>query len=140
MLPEKLSLTHSKNKSPHISLLTNTAIGIIIFTITGWVFGPFNGFLITGVWTGAGTIIDHIMINSALPVYFSKLKSNKWIYVAVPIAGIAIYLFALYGSFLSINTYVIIAVIIMVVYLIFGAVYYAVKKGIKVELEHGEEV
>lgn len=41
----------------------------------------------------------------------------------VPIAGIAIYLFALNGSFLSINTYVIIALIMMVVYLIFGAVY-----------------
>lgn len=79
MLPEMLSLKYSKNKSPHISLLTNTATGIIIFTINGWVFGPFNGFLITGVWTCAGKIIDHIMINSALPVYFSKHKSNKWI-------------------------------------------------------------
>lgn len=140
MLPEKLSITHPKHKSPHFSLLTNTAIGIVIFTITGWVFGPFNGFLITGVWTGAGTIIDHILINSSLPVYFSRLKSNKWTYVAVPIAGIAIYLFALYGSFLSINSYVITAVIVMVLYLIFGAIYYAFKKGIKVELEQGEEL
>ena len=140
MLPDRLSMTHPKHKSPHISLIANTLIGIVIFTVTGWAFGPFNGFLVTGVWTGAGTIIDHILINSSLPVYFSKLKSNSWAYVAVPVAGIAIYLFALHGSFLSINIYVIVAVVVMVIYLVFGAVYYAIKKGIRVELETGEEI
>ncbi|MDS0256545.1 APC family permease [Thermoplasmatales archaeon AK] len=140
MLPEKLSLTHPKHKSPHISLIVNTIIGIVIFTITGWLFGPFNGFLVTGVWTGAGTIIEHIMINSSLPLYFRKHRSVKWYYVAAPVAGIAIYLFALYGSFLSVNFYVIVAVVVMVIYLLFGAVYFGVKKGIKVALEQGEEI
>lgn len=140
MLPSVLSNTHRKHKSPHIALVYNTIIGIVIFTITGWVYGPFNGFIITGVWTGAGTIIDHILLNTALPLYFSKIKGLKWTYVAVPVVATAIYLFALYGSFLSISNYVIIAVIFMVIYLLIGAVYFAVKKGIKVVLEEGEEV
>ncbi len=140
MLPKVLSLTHPKHKSPHMSLIATTITGIVIFTITGWVFGPLNGFIITGVWTGAGTIIDHIIVNSSLPLYFSKLKSLKWTYIAVPTAGIGIYLFALYGSFVSIDSYVIVAIIVMVLYLLFGAVYFATKKGMKVELEEGEEI
>lgn len=61
LLPGYLSETHAVFKSPHRSLGINTIIGLLIFTVTGWVLGPFNGFLITGVWTGAGTIIDHIL-------------------------------------------------------------------------------
>ncbi|MEM0050862.1 MAG: APC family permease, partial [Candidatus Bathyarchaeia archaeon] len=140
MLPDSLSNTHQKHKSPHIALIYNTIIGLIIFTITGWAFGPFNGFLMTGIWTGAGTIIEHIMVNTSLPLYFRKLKELRWTYLVVPIIAIGIYLFALYGSFISINLYVIIAVIIMVIYLIFGAVYFAIKKGIRVVLEEGEEI
>ncbi|MEM0134554.1 MAG: APC family permease [Thermoplasmatales archaeon] len=140
MLPDSLSNTHKKYKSPHIALIYNTIIGLIIFTITGWVFGPLNGFLMTGIWTGAGTIIEHIMLNTSLPFYFRKLKDLRWTYVAVPTVALIIYLFALYGSFISINSYVIIAVIIMVIYLIFGAIYFAIKKGIRVVLEEGEEV
>ncbi|MEM3908237.1 MAG: APC family permease [Candidatus Micrarchaeaceae archaeon] len=140
MLPDSLSNTHQKHKSPHIALIYNTIIGLIIFTITGWAFGPFNGFLMTGIWTGAGTIIEHIMVNTSLPLYFRKLKELRWTYLVVPIIAIGIYLFALYGSFISINLYVIIAVIVMVIYLIFGAVYFAIKKGIRVVLEEGEEI
>ncbi|MEM3676410.1 MAG: APC family permease [Thermoplasmataceae archaeon] len=140
MLPKALSLTHAVHKSPHVSLAWNTVIGVVIFTVTGWLFGPLNGFLVTGVWTGAGTIIEHILINSSLPVYFSKFRSMKWYYVAAPVAGIGIYLFALYGSFLSINIYVIIAVAFMVAYLLFGAIYFSLKKGINVTLEAGEEI
>lgn len=140
MLPNSLSNTHKKHKSPHVALIYNTIIGIAIFTITGWLFGPFNGFLVTGIWTGAGTIIDHIMLNTSLPFYFRKVKDLRWTYVVIPVVATAIYLFALYGSFLSVNTYVIIAVVVMVVYLLFGAVYYGTKKGMKVVLEEGEEV
>ena len=140
MLPTSLSNTHKKHKSPHIALIYNTLIGIGIFTITGWMFGPFNGFLVTGIWTGAGTIIEHIMLNTSLPFYFRKLKDLRWTYVVVPGIALAIYLFALYGSFLSVNIYVIIAVVVMVIYLVFGAIYYSVKKGMKVVLEEGEEV
>lgn len=140
MLPTSLSNTHRKHKSPHIALIYNTLIGIVIFTITGWAFGPFNGFLVTGIWTGAGTIIEHIMLNTSLPFYFRKLKDLRWTYVVVPGIALVIYLFALYGSFLSVNIYVIIAVVVMVIYLVFGAVYYSIKKGIKVVLEEGEEV
>jgi len=140
MLPTSLSNTHRKHKSPHIALIYNTLIGIVIFTITGWAFEPFNGFLVTGIWTGAGTIIEHIMLNTSLPFYFRKLKDLRWTYVVVPGIALVIYLFALYGSFLSVNIYVIIAVVVMVIYLVFGAVYYSIKKGIKVVLEEGEEV
>ncbi len=140
LLPDPLSNTHKKYKSPHIALIYNTIIGIIIFTVTGWVFGPFNGFLITGIWTGAGTILEHILVSTSLPFYFRKLKDLRWTYVVVPPISIAIYLFALYGSFMSINTYVMIAVVVMVIYLLFGAIYFALKKGIKVVLEEGEEV
>jgi amino acid transporter len=140
MLPTSLSNTHKKHKSPHIALIYNTLIGIGIFTITGWLFGPFNGFLVTGIWTGAGTIIEHIMLNTSLPFYFRKLKDLRWTYVVVPGIALVIYLFALYGSFLSVNIYVIIAVVVMVIYLVFGAIYYSVKKGMKVVLEEGEEV
>ena len=140
MLIDKLSETHPKHKSPHISLITNTIIGLVIFTYTGWYFGAFNGFIITGLWTGTGTIIDHILINSSLPLYFRKLKELKLTYVLVPLVATVIYLFALYGSFLSVNTLVLIGVGFMVVWLVAGAVIYLFKKGIKVSLEEGEEI
>ncbi|MEM3656526.1 MAG: APC family permease [Thermoprotei archaeon] len=140
LLPEMLSDTHPNYKSPHMALLVNTVVGIALFTVTGWVFGPLNGFLITGLWTGAGTIIEHILVNTSLPLYFRKLGSLRWTYVAIPPVATVIYLFALYGSFLSINTYILIGVAVMVAWLIAGAVIYTLKKDIKIRLEEGEEV
>lgn len=140
MLVDKLAETHAKYKSPHISLLTNTVIGLVIFTITGWYFGPFNGFILTGVWTGTGTIIDHILINTSLPLYFRKLKQLKLGYVLVPLVATAIYLFALYGSFLSVNSLVLVGVGFMVAWLVAGFFIYLFKPNIKVSLEEGEEI
>jgi len=45
---------------------------------SGWGMGPLNGFLVTGIWTGAGTLIEHLMLNASLPLYFKKLSSIKW--------------------------------------------------------------
>ena len=140
MLIDKLSETHPKHKSPHISLIVNTVIGLVIFTFTGWYFGAFNGFIITGLWTGTGTIIDHILINTSLPLYFKRLKELKVTYVLVPLLATVIYLFALYGSFLSVSTLVLIGVGFMVVWLVAGALIYLFKKDIKVSLEEGEEI
>lgn len=140
MLVGRLADTHRVHKSPHISLMANTLIGLVIFTFTGWYFGPFNGFIITGLWTGTGTIIDHILINTSLPLYFRKLKQMKASYVIVPLVATVIYVFALYGSFLSVDTLVLIGVGFMVAWLIAGAVIYSFKKGINVTLEEGEEI
>ena len=140
MLIGKLAETHPTHKSPHVSLLANTIIGLVIFTFTGWYLGPFNGFIITGLWTGTGTIIDHILINSSLPMYFRKLKDLKMSYVLIPLLATAIYVFALYGSFLSVNTLILYGVAFMVAWLVAGAVIYSFKKGINVSLEEGEEI
>jgi len=139
-LPETLSFTHPKHKSPHKALFYNTIIGIVIFTVTGWSMGPLYGFIVTGVWTGAGTIIDHIMINTSLPLYMRKLKEYKVQYAIVPAIATVIYLFALYGSFLSVNIYVLVAVVFLVVWLVAGAVLFSTKKNVKISLEEGEEI
>lgn len=139
-LPEMLSLTHPKHKSPHKALLTNTIIGIGLFTITGWTMGPLNGFLVTGVWTGAGTIIEHIMLNTSLPLYFRKLKQYKAQYAIIPGIATVVYLFALYGSFLSVDIYVLIAVAFIVVWLAVGAVYFGTRKKEDIVLDEGEEL
>ncbi|PSN94404.1 amino acid transporter [Candidatus Marsarchaeota G2 archaeon ECH_B_2] len=140
LLPDRLSDTHPTHRSPHIALLVNTLVGIFLFTVTGWLFGPLNGFLITGLWTGAGTIIEHILVNTSLPLYFKRLGDLRWTYVAIPPIATAIYIFALYGSFLSINIYILIGVGSMVAWLVAGALIYSVKKDIRVRLEEGEEI
>jgi amino acid transporter len=140
LLIKKLSLTHPVHKSPHMALILQTIVGLIIFTVTGWLFGPLNGFLVTGLWTGVGTLIDHILLNTSLPLYFRKVKSLRWTYVVVPAIASAIYLFAIYGSFLSINIYIIIGTIVLVIWLLVGGIIYSFKKGIRIVLEEGEEI
>lgn len=95
LLPDRLSDTHPTHRSPHIALLVNTLVGIFLFTVTGWLFGPLNGFLITGLWTGAGTIIEHILVNTSLPLYFRRLGDLRWTYIAIPPSHSHIYLRAL---------------------------------------------
>ncbi len=42
-LPQWLSITHLKYKTPpHRALLIDTIIGLILFTVLGWIFGPIN--------------------------------------------------------------------------------------------------
>lgn len=141
-LPKFMSLTHPnpKNKSPNRALIVNTAIGIALFTVLGWTVGPLNGFLITGVWTGAGTIIDHILLNTSLPLYFRKLKQYKLQYAVVPAVATGVYLFALYGSFLSVNIYVLIATAVIVAWLVFGIIYFGTRPKRAITLEEGEEI
>lgn len=139
-LPSYLGGTHSSFKSPHHSLIVNTILGIFLFTVSGWVLGPFNGFILTGTWTGAGTIIDHIMINTSLPLYFRKARKLTFGVVLIPLIATAVYLFALYGSFSSISGVVLIAVITMLIYLLVGAVYFATRRKAPIQLEEGEEL
>jgi len=139
-LPSQLSLTHKKYKSPHISLIVMTAVGIALFTITGWVLGPLNAFLVTGLWTGLGTLIDHIMVNAALPFYMKKKNRLNSLHVIIPIIAILIFGFAIYASFTSINIYVIIGTTIVAAWLIAGAILYYRKKDLRVKLEQGEEI
>ena len=47
---------------------------ISYISYNGFVLGPLNAFLVTGLWTGLGTLIDHILVNASLPMY--KKKKN----------------------------------------------------------------
>lgn len=139
-LPSKLSLTHEKYKSPHISLIIMTVVGIALFLVTGLVLGPLNAFLVTGLWTGLGTLIDHILVNISLPLYMRRKKIFNISHAIVPAIATAIYLFAIYASFTSINIYVIIGSVVVIAWLLIGAIVYYLKKDLKVTLEEGEEI
>ncbi|MFQ1020520.1 APC family permease [Tardisphaera saccharovorans] len=139
-LPDFLSLTHEKYKSPHNALLFETLIGLAIFTVTGWTMGPLNGFLVTGIWTGAGTIIEHLLLNTSLPFYFRKAKQFRLQYALAPLLATAIYLFALYGTFMSINAYVMVAAAVLAGWLVAGALYFGLKRVKPIVLEEGEEL
>jgi amino acid transporter len=140
MLPGYLSGTHPNYGSPHKSLIVNTLIGLFLFSVTGWLFGPFNGFLITGLWTGAGTIIDHVLINTSLPLYFRKFGRLKVSYIVIPLIATIVYFFALYASFLTINYYILIGLAGIVIWLLFGAIFFSVRGKATVTLAEGEEI
>ena len=139
-LPDFLSQTHSKYESPHNALLFDTMVGLVIFTVTGWGMGPLNGFLVTGIWTGAGTLIEHLMLNASLPLYFKKIKQYKMEYALAPILATGIYVFALYGTFISINVYVMLSAAVIAAWLVAGALYFGLKQFKPIALEEGEEI
>jgi len=75
-----------------------------------------------------------------ISLYFRKLREFKMQYFLIPLIATIVYLFALYGSFISIGNIVLIAVAVIVIYLLIGAFYYGGKNNLTIKLEEGEEV
>ena len=140
-LPQWLSVTHFKYKTPHRALVIDTIIGIILFTILGWIFGPINAYLITGLWTGVATIIEHLLVNTALPLYSRKKGFYKWTHAVIPAIASVIYIFVLYATIITttISLPVIVGVVFMALYFVITA-YLSWRRPVIPRLEEGEEL
>ncbi len=140
-LPQWLSITHPRYKTPHRALILDTVIGLALFTALGWTLGPLNAFLITGLWGGIATSIEHLLINIALPLYSRKRDFFKWTHVAVPTIASILYLFVLYAT--AITTAISLPVIVAVTFLVAWFIITGViswKKPVVPRLEEGEEL
>ncbi|WP_287961488.1 APC family permease [Acidiplasma sp.] len=125
VLPGILSSVHSERRTPHRAAGLMVVIAFIIGTVSVVTLGGFNAFLFTGIASTLGALAVHMIANASLPgiVYKLKLKLNIAADVILPAISIVILAFVFYGSFISINSVVIIASITFVVWLIIGLIY-----------------
>ncbi len=139
--PRWFAMTHPKYRSPHRALIVDTIVGIILFTALGWIFGPLNGFLITGIWGGVATSLEHFLVNTALPFYTRRRGFFKWGHAVVPSIASILYLFVIYATFVTtaISTPVIVAVVVLIGWLVATLIYSWIKPA-TVRLEEGEEL
>ncbi|WP_069807674.1 APC family permease [Vulcanisaeta thermophila] len=140
-LPRWFSITHPKYRTPHRALVIDTVIGLILFTVLGWTLGPLNAFLITGLWGGIATSIEHLLVNTALPLYSRKKGFFKWTHVVVPSISSVLYIFVLYATAVTtaVSLPVIIAAIFLVAWFVATAIISWVRPA-KPQIEAGEEL
>ncbi|WP_243680164.1 hypothetical protein [Vulcanisaeta souniana] len=140
-LPQWLSMTHPKYKTPHRALILDTIIGLVLFTVLGWTLGPLNAFLITGLWGGVATSIEHFLVNTALPLYSRKRNFFKWAHVVIPTIASILYVFVLYAT--AVTTAISLPVIVAMAFLIAWFIitgFISWKKPVIPRLEEGEEL
>ena len=132
---------HPKYRSPHIALIINTLIGILLFLALGLTMGPLNAFLVTGLWTGIGPPIEHTLLNIAFPLYTRRRRKFNVLHAVIPAIASAIYLYAIYATFATtaISTPVLVGVAFLVVWLI-GTFIYSWRRPVIPRLEEGEEL
>ncbi len=87
------------------------------------------------------TIIEHLLINTALPLYSRKRGFYKWTHAVAPAIASAIYIFVLYATIVTttISLPVIVGVVFMVLYLVVTA-YISGRRPVVPRLEEGEEL
>ena len=90
LLPEPLSRTHPRWKSPHVASLLQFAYTLTFGAIAGGLFGPVNGFILL---TTLATIVPvgvFMLINISCVVYYLRDRReefNWFLHAAVPVFG-----------------------------------------------------
>ncbi len=137
VLPGILSNIHSSRKTPHLAAGFMVILAFIIGAVSVLSIGGFNAFLLTGIVSTMGALAVHIIANGSLPGLIIKLKKkfNPFMDGILPAVSIGVLLFVFYGTFISVDTVVIIGSVIFIIWLATGILYSFIARNY---LKHGD--
>ena len=90
LLPEALSRTHQKRKSPHIAAVMQFIYTLALGSIVGGLFGPVNGFVLLTTLATIVPIGVYFLINVSCLVYYlgeRREEFNWFVHALVPVSG-----------------------------------------------------
>jgi amino acid transporter len=106
--PKALARTHPKFKTPHVAIIVNTAIALILSYLLGWKWGTLNGFIILATAATIVVILVYMLVMLGSIVYYAGERReafNWFLHLVCPIAGIVLFAFPLYYQYVPLPAY-----------------------------------
>ena len=108
ILPSAFGRTHPVHKTPHVAIIAQTALGIVVALLMGWKWGALNAFGIISYALTSLVILVYITVSNSAFVYYRRnhrAEFNAWLHGVFPIAGALLFLPPLYYQFRPLPPY-----------------------------------
>jgi amino acid transporter len=108
VLPRAFGRTHPVHKTPHVAIIAQTALGIVVALLMGWKWGALNAFGIISYALTSLVILVYITVSISAFVYYRRkhlAEFNAWLHGVFPIAGALLFLPPLYYQFRPLPPY-----------------------------------
>jgi len=111
VLPKMFSKTHGKYQTPHVGVLFQIAIGIVIALVFGTIWDPITGLTILGLTIGVSVVLVYITCCLACIGFYRKKavreggKFNMLMHGVLPSVGVIAFLIPLYKNYVPLPTW-----------------------------------
>jgi amino acid transporter len=106
--PKALARTHPKFKTPHVAIIVNTAIALVLAYLLGWKWGTLDGFIILATAATIVVILVYMLVMLGSIVYYAGERReafNWFLHLVCPVAGIVLFAFPLYYQYVPLPAY-----------------------------------
>jgi amino acid transporter len=107
LLPKAFARTHPTHKTPHVAIMFQTALGLVVALLLGWRYGDLiTAFSIIATAVTIVVIVVYILVCFATVVYYSRRPDqNPWLHWVLPILGAAAFVPPLYYQYFPLPAY-----------------------------------
>ena len=108
VLPRAFGRTHPVHKTPHVAIIAQTVLGVVVALLMGWKWGALNAFGIISYALTSLVIIVYILVSISTFVYYRRkhrAEFHPWLHGVFPIAGALLFLPPLYYQFRPLPPY-----------------------------------
>jgi amino acid transporter len=107
-LPRAFGRTHPVHKTPHVAIIAQTVLGVVVALLMGWKWGALNAFGIISYALTSLVILVYITVCVSTVVYYRqkhRAEFHPWLHGVFPIAGALLFLPPLYYQFRPLPPY-----------------------------------
>ena len=107
LLPRAFGRTHPTHKTPHVAIMFQTALGLVVALLLGWKYGDLiTAFSIIATAVTVVVIVVYIIVCFSTIVYFSRRPDQSpWLHWVLPILGAAAFVPPLYYQYFPLPAY-----------------------------------
>jgi amino acid transporter len=101
VLPRAFGETHPVHKTPHVAIIAQTVLGIVVALLLGWKWSPLNAFGTLSYALTSLVIVVYMTVCVSTIVYYRREEAefNVWLHGIVPALGALAFVPVLYYQF-----------------------------------------
>jgi len=105
-LPKAFGRTHPVHKTPHVAIIAQTVLGLVVALLLGWKYDLITAFSIIATAVTIVVIVVYIVVCFATVVFFSRRRDyNPWVHWLMPLVGAAVFIPPLYYEYFPLPGY-----------------------------------
>jgi amino acid transporter len=108
ILPAAFGRTHPEHRTPHVAIIAQTVLGVVVALLLGWKWGPLNGFGTLSYALTTIVILVYITVCVSTVVYYRRehaARFHAWLHGVFPIAGALAFVPPLYYQYRPLPPY-----------------------------------